>query len=153
MLLLAGFKQYPPTDLVDPDPAVGAVVHGVVVDVDVVAGPGHLQYSTVQYGTLQYSTVQYSPHHPAPHELLGLDESVGLGLREGEVGAWTCDLQARDLHPGHLRQSGRSRAVNKPLFFSGLEKASTRPYPCLKSPTGAFTRKNLLRHYARSMGV
>ena len=68
MLLLAGFKQYPPTDLVDPDPAVGAVVHGVVVDVDVVAGPGHLQYSTVRY-----STVQYSPHHPAPHELLGLD--------------------------------------------------------------------------------
>ena len=54
MLLLAGFKQYPPTDLVDPDPAVGAVVHGVVVDVDVVAGPGHLQYSTVRYSTVQY---------------------------------------------------------------------------------------------------
>ena len=61
MLLLAGFKQYPPTDLVDPDPAVGAVVHGVVVDVDVVAGPGHLQYSTVQYGTVQYSTVLTTP--------------------------------------------------------------------------------------------
>ena len=39
MLLLAGFKQYPPTDLVDPDPAVGAVVHSVVVDEGVVAGP------------------------------------------------------------------------------------------------------------------
>ena len=77
--------------------------------------PDQATYSTVQYSTVQYSTVQYSPHHPAPHELLGLDESVGLGLREGEVGAGTCDLQAGDLHPGHLRQSGRSRAVNKPL--------------------------------------
>ena len=45
---LAGFKiPSPLTDLVDPDPTVGAVVHGVVVDVDVVAGPGHLQYSTI----------------------------------------------------------------------------------------------------------
>ena len=52
--------KIPPTDLVDPDPAVGAVVHGVVVDVDVVAGPGHLQYSTVQYSTVQYGTVWYS---------------------------------------------------------------------------------------------
>ena len=74
--------------------------------------PDQATYSTVQYGTVQYST-----HHPAPHELLGLDESVCLGLGEGEGGAGAGYLQPGDLHPGHLQQSRSFTEPGEGLLF------------------------------------
>ena len=67
--------------LVHPDPAVGTVVHLVVVDPDVVPGPGH---------------------DAPPTELVGLDQSVLHGLAVSDVVIGSDNLQAGDLYPGHV---------------------------------------------------
>ena len=58
--------------LVHPDPTVRAVVHLVVVDPDVVPGPGH---------------------NSSANKLVGLDQPVFHGLTVGDVVVWSNYLQ------------------------------------------------------------
>ena len=43
-------------------------------------------------------------------------------------------------------ESVKSRAANDPSVFAITEKAPTRTFSWLKSPTSVFTFKTLLRH-------
>ena len=70
--------------LVDPDPTLRTVVDLVVVDPDVVPGPGH---------------------DAPPGELVGLDQSVLHGLAVSDVIIRSDNLQAGYLYPGDLERS------------------------------------------------
>ena len=76
--------------LVHPDPTVGTVVHLVVVNPDVVPGPGH---------------------DAPPNELVGLDQSVLHGLAVSDVVIGSDNLQAGDLYPGHVGHHDPARPV------------------------------------------
>ena len=86
-------------------------------------------------------TVMHSFH---PLHLLRLYPKTIIVWKLNDVLEW-CRFSSRALSSG----LDWTRAANDPSVFTITEKAPTRDFSWLKAPTGAFTFKTLLRHYAK----
>ena len=112
------------------------MVHGVVVDVDVVAGPGHLQYSTVQYSTVQYGTVLYGTVLTTPRPTNFLDLT--------SLSAWAWARVRAALGPAISSPEISTRVT---CSNHEVSQSPEKAFSLLKVPTRAFTIKNVLRQH------